>query len=586
MTNTEVAKLLRKAAAAYTIHDEKKYRFQIIAYERAADSIEHATSEIKDLWEEGKLRSVPGLGVSISQHLDELFKTGKVKHFDELTHDLPEAMFPLLDIPGFGPKKSYRLVKELKIRNPQTAIRDLEKGAKEGKIRVLEGFGDKSEADILEGITSFRTREAKLTRMTLPYADAIAQKVINYLEKCPDVLRVDPLGSLRRMVATVGDIDIAVSTKNPKNVINYFVKFPSRRVLEKGEITASLILASGHQVDLMVQPPQSYGALLQHFTGSKHHNIHLREYALQKGMSLSEYGIKIGDKLHEYTTEKDFYHALGMDYIPPELREDVGEIETALTHKLPKLVTRSDIKGDLHNHSDYNLEPSHDLGHNSMTDMLERAKDFHYQYLAFSEHNPSITNHSKNEIWSIMKKRNEYIEKIKSSTKSVRVINMIEVDILSNGELAISDEALSALDGAIASIHSSFQQPREKMTQRVLAALTNPYVRILGHPTGRLLGKREGYDLDWDKIFNYCLGHDKALEINAWPDRLDLPDALVHEAVKRGVKMIISTDAHSVEDMELMNYGVAVARRGWAKDDDILNTLEYNKFINWLHKRA
>lgn len=600
MTNLEIAKLLRKVAAAYTIRDEGKFRFQIIAYERVADTVEHATSELKDLWEEGKLEDLSGIGASIRAHLEEMFKTGKVKHFTEVLRGLPESMFPLLDIPGFGPKKAYKLVTILKLKNSQTVVEDLEKAAKSHKIAFIDGFGEKSEADILEGIARYRAREAKLSRMTLPYAHQIAEKVLAYLEKSPYVIRADPLGSLRRMVATVGDIDIAVSTKNPEEVLNYFVKYPSKRVLEKGAATASIILESGAQIDLMVQSPQSYGALLQHFTGSKNHNIHLRELALKKGMSLSEYGIKtkiknenlkmknynVKLKIFEFGGEEKFYEALGLAWISPELREDTGEIEAALKRRLPKLVELRDIKGDLHVHSSYDLKPSHDLGKNSMEEILDKARKSGYEYVTFSEHNPSITNHTENEILSIMKKRNDKIEQLKKSTKSVRIINMLEVDIIANGKLAINNEVLQDLDGAIVSVHSSFNQSKDKMTSRVLNALKNPYARILAHPTGRLLEKREGYELNWDEIFDFCLKHDKALEINAWPDRLDLPDVLVREAVKRGVKMVISTDAHSVEEMDLMVYGVSVARRGWAEKSDILNTMEYNEFIKWIRKRG
>lgn len=585
MNNQEIAKILRKIAAAYTIRDEKKFRFQIIAYERAADTVEHATSEIKDLWDEGQLQGLAGVGPSIKGHLEELFKTGKVKHFEEVVKGLPESMFPLLGIPGFGPKKAYKLVTILKLDNPQTVIEDLAKAAKAHKIHAIEGFGEKSEEDILEGISRFRSREAKLTRMPLPYASSIAQKVITYLQKQPAVIRADPLGSLRRMMATVGDIDIAAATNKPREVLDYFVKYPSRRVLEKGEATASLILESGNQVDLMVQSPQSYGALLQHSTGSKHHNIHLRELAIKKGMSLSEYGIKVKGKLKEFATEEEFYHALGMDWISPELREDTGEIEAALTHQLPKLVEVKDMKGDLHVHSSYNLEPSHDLGRSSMEKIIAKARELDYEYVVFSEHNPSIANHTDSQIIEIMKRRNRKIEQIKESTKSVRIINMLEVDILTDGKLAMTDEMMSGLEGIVASVHSSFTQSKEKMTKRILKALASPYTRILGHPTGRLLGKREAYEVDWEAIFKFCQQHDKALEINAWPDRLDLPDTLVREAKRFGVKFVISTDAHEVSEMDLMSYGVAVARRGWAEKDDILNRLGYNEFSQWLHKR-
>lgn len=587
MTNLEIAKLLERVAAAYTIIDEQKFRFQIIAYQRAADTIEHVTSELKDLWEEGKLEGLPGIGASIRGYLEELFKTGKVRHFDEILRRVPESVFPLLSIPGFGPKRAYKLVKILGIKNPETVVSDLEKAAKAHKISSIEGFGEKSEADILEGIVRFCTREAKLTRMPLPYAFGIAKKIVEYLKKSPAVIRADPLGSLRRMVATVGDIDIAAATDKPKDVIDYFVNYPTtKRVLERGDATATIILESGTQIDLMVQSSQSYGALLQHFTGSKNHNIHLRELAIKKEMSLSEYGIKVKGKLKEFATEEEFYEALGLSWIPPELREDAGEIEVALEHRLPKLVELKDIKGDLHVHSSYDLEPSHDLGHNSMEEILEKARELDYGYITFSEHNPSITNHTEKQIYEIMKKRNNKIEQLKKSTKDVRIINMLEVDILPDGNLAMSDRVLGELDGCVAAIHSSFNLSKEKMTERVLKALSNPCVRILGHPTGRLLRSREAYELDWDEVFDFCLKHDKALEINAWPERLDLPDVLVREAVEKGVKIVISTDAHKVSEMDLMFYGVAVARRGWAQKSDILNTLSYNEVSEWLHKRS
>lgn len=595
MTNLEIAKLLRAVAASYIIKNEN--RFKIMAYERAADSIEHSTSEVKDLWEDGKLDSIPGIGPSIAAHLNELFRTGRVAHFEQIMKSLPKAMFPLLSVPGFGPKKAYKLVKILKLTNPETVIEDLEKAANEGEIALIEGFGEKSQEDILEALESFKKGQVKENRMVLPIASAIAQEVIDYLKKCPATSKVDPLGSLRRKVATIGDIDIAVATEKPEQVVKWFVAYPKKqKVIESGPTGATLLLQNGRQVDLRVQKPTSYGAMLQYFTGSKHHNIHLRELALKKGYSLSEYGIKKinppaggqRSKIKEYSAEEEFYKALGLDWIPPELREDTGEIEAAVRqvrgepNGLPKLVELEDIKGDLHIHSDYPLEPSHDLGVDSMEEIIKKAENLGYGYIGFTEHSPSIANHTKQQIYSILTHRREKIEKLKLTSKIVRVINLLEVDILADGNLSIEDKSLNLLDGAIASVHSSFNQPKEKMTQRILRALANPHVRILGHPTGRMLGKREAYEADWDKIFTFCKTHNKALEINAWPDRLDLPDTLVHQAVKMGVKMVVSTDAHAVEQMDLMRYGLAVARRGWAEKDDILNTLSYNKFIIWL----
>lgn len=583
-TNKEVAKLLRSVAAAYETKDGDK--FKVMAYDRAATSVEHATSEVKDLWDDGKLNEIPGVGSGIASRLDELFRTGKVKHFEQVMSGLPPAMFEFLSIPGIGAKTAYKLCKNLKIENPKTAISELEEKAKSGKIREIEGFGEESEKDILRGIEEFRR---KTTRILLPYAAQIAEDILLWLKKSPDVIRADPLGSLRRMVSTVGDVDIAASTNKPKEVIAHFIAYPKKkRVLEAGTATASLVLKSGYQVDLMVQPSSSYGALLQHFTGSKQHNIALREYVLKKGLSLSEYGIKKGKKLTEYSNEEDFYKALGMDWIPPEVREDTGEIEASLTHNLPYLVDIGDIKGDLHIHSDFPIETSHDEGGNSMEEIIDRGLKLGYEYVGFCEHNPSTSKHKPEQIIDILKLKKEKVEKINYSYEKrgknmfIQALNGLEIDIKPNGMLGIPEKGLEVLDFAIVSVHSSFRMNRDEMTKRVLAALEHPKVKILGHPTGRKLNQREGYELDWDKIFDFCLKKKKWLEVNAWPDRLDLPDILVREAVKKGVKMVVCTDSHLLEQMDLMRYGVAVARRGWAEKSDIVNTLGYNEFLETL----
>lgn len=590
-TNQQIASLLRKVAAAYEVKGES--RFRIMAYQRAADAIEHATSDVKDLWDDKKLGTIPGVGASLAQHLDELFGTGKVRHFGQVMKDLPPAMFPLIDIPGFGPKTAYKLVKVLRIRNPESAVEGLIKAAKKHKIASIEGFGEKSEAKILEGLLEHQRKQKQPKRMLLTYAFEIAEPLISYLQKLPDVIRVDPLGSLRRMLPTVKDIDIAVATKKNRAVIEHFVRYPKvKKVIEAGAMTSSVVLKNGIQIDLMVQPPESYGSLLQHFTGSKHHNIHLREVALSKGMSLSEYGIKRKGKLEKFAEEESFYKALGMDWIPPELREDTGEIEAAVAHRLPKLVELSDIKGDLHVHSSFDIEPSHDLGENTIAKMVEKAVNLGYSYLGFAEHSPSRSKHSGQEIIALIKARNQEIEKFISSRKNsvksrtIKILKMLEIDILPDGNLAVSNEGLELLDATIAAVHTAFKMSKEKMTKRVLRALGNPSVRILAHPTGRMLNKREGFELDWDEIFRFCLKHKKALEINAWPARLDLPDVLVREAVKKGVKLVVNTDAHAQDEMRLMRFGVAVAKRGWAEKDDILNTLSYNELVKWFGIRS
>ena len=575
-SNQQVSQILSSVAAAYEV--KKDDRFKIIAYERAADSVEHASSDIKDLWDEGKLDQLAGIGPSIASHLNELFKTGKVRHFNQVLSGLPPAMFELMKISGVGAKTAYKLCQKLKIENPITAVRDLVKAAEQGKIRKIEGFGEESERKIVEAIQEVRR---KTQRILLPQASALAEEILNWLRKSKVIVRADPLGSLRRQVSTVGDIDIAVATNSPKDAIKYFISYPKKKkVLEAGKTTASILLNGGQQVDLMVQPTSSYGALLQHLTGSKHHNIALRELALKKGFSLSEYGIKKGKRLSRFANEKEFYQALGLDFIPPEMREDTGEIEAAQNHQLPKLIEENEIKGDLHLHSNFPIEESHDSGTDSLEKMMEKAEELKYEYIGFSEHNPSLNNHSEKQIINLLKAKKIKIEQLNYSRTNKllkRIYNGLEVDVRPDGKLALPEKALELLDYVIASIHSSFRMDSEEMTKRVLEGLAPKKVKILGHPTGRLLNKREGYELNWDKIFDFCLKNDKWLEINAWPARLDLPDSLVREAVKNGVKIIINTDAHSTEEMDLMPFGVSVARKGWAEKGDIVNALNCDK---------
>ncbi len=556
MTNLEIARLLRQIAAAYTILGEN--RFKIIAYENAATAIEHATSEMQDLWEEQKLDTIPGLGTSITAHLDEIFKTGHSKHFDEILKKINPKIFPLLEVPGIGPKKALEIVKT-------------------GKIpKYLEA-----------NIKRYKKGNVKEKRIDLPTADKIANEIIKYLRDMGDLgdMEINKLGSLRRQVSTIGDIDISIATNNPEKIINQFVKYPGK-IIERGPTGASILLSSGTQVDLRVSKPEEYGAMLQYFTGSKYHNIKLREFAQKKGYSVSEYGIKSlkSLKVQKFKTEKDFYEFLGLDYIPPELREAAGEIEAALEHRLPKLVELSDIKGDLHMHASFAQGTSHDSGENTIGEMREIGEMRGYEYIAITDHNPSLSGHNSDQIISEMQRRKKYFDDM--GTKSVRVINMLEVDILPNGDLSVPNEGLEYLDGCLVSIHSSFNMNKEEMTKRVLSGLSNPVARIFAHPTGRLLGKRDGYDLDWDQIFKVCLEHNKALEINCSPNRLDLPDTLVREAIKHGVKITIGTDAHIKDDLGLMKYGVSVARRGWAQKQDILNTLSFDEIIKWIKLRT
>lgn len=579
VSNQAVAWLLREIAAAYEIQGED--RFRIRAYDTAADNIEHSASEAKDLWDDGRLDEIPGVGPSIAQHLDDYFRSGKVKHFETVKRSLPAAMFALLQVGGIGAKSAYKIAKELKLkgRTAREIIANLREAAEAGKIQKLEGFGEKSEQEILRSIGEWERRSS---RMLLPIAWELAERVMAELRKCPAVKRVDSLGSLRRMAPTVGDIDLSVASDSPRTVINFFVKLPKvHRVLEAGEKKASIIWSGGRQIDIRVQSSESYGALLQHFTGSKAHNIHLRTIAKERGYSLSEYGIKKSSRRQplDFATEEDFYDFLGMDWIPPELREDKGEIEAAIEHRLPTLVTIDDIRGDLQTHTTWSD------GKLSVAELVNEVRSFGYEYIGITDHQPSIRTLGLERVRHILEKRRQEILTVGQKYSNIRILNGVEVSInsdISEQVLALPDELLASFDYVLASVHTSFRQPKEEMTKRIVAALENPYVKILAHPTGRLLGEREGYEADWEKIFKTAVKHQKFLEINAFPSRLDLPDELIRSAKKFGVRFTLGTDAHLKEQLELLPFGVSQARRGWCGKSDILNTLPWQSLLKEL----
>ncbi|QQG43828.1 MAG: PHP domain-containing protein [Candidatus Roizmanbacteria bacterium] len=598
-TNKVIAQVLRSVAAAYLLKGEN--RFKIIAYDNAAGTVEHMNRELKDIWQEGKIHDVPGIGPSISEHLTEYFKKGHSSHFDRILKGIPSAVFTLMNVSFIGPKRALKLVKALHLFNSDTAINDLKEACLSDKVSKIPTFGKKSQDDILLSIELYEQSTKKTERMPLPYASELAQEVVEYLKKLPWVIRADALGSLRRMVATVGDIDVAVAAedKNASLIIDKFINFPRMiRVDNAGGKKASIIVSPNIRVDLRTQSPATYGSMLQYLTGSKSHNIKLREYALKKGYSLSEYGLKplkkiqnsnvkfqnynSKSKILEFKDEPWLYNFLGLDYIEPELREGTDEIDIALKHDLPVLVNTEDIKGDMHVHSSYDLQPSHDRGANSFEEMIEKAIELKYKYIGFSEHNPR-QGLGADEMIKILKKRKENIENIfKKKKYNLNYFIGLEVDILPNGELAIPKKALDYLDYIVASVHSSFRINSKDMTKRILKALSFPKVKILGHPTTRLLGKREGIDADWEQIFKETKKRNIALEINSFYDRLDLPDTLVKLALNNDNLLIINTDSHFVESMEYMVYGVSVARRGWATKNDIINTREYNEVREWI----
>ena len=569
MDNSSVARLLRQMAAAHEAKGEN--RFTIRAYETAADSVDHTPTPIRDLWQEGKLSSVPGFGKSIESHIDEYFRTGKIKHFEQLKKGLPEAMFEILGLPHVRSKTAYKLAKELKLR-PGKAVSDLENYAVSGKIRELPGFGEQSEKEILDGIVKSKNRS--VSRMLISEAIEVSSPVISYLQALPGVLRADPLGSLRRYVSTIGDIDIAASTNNREATIAHFLKYPNiKEVLWSGDNKATVVLKNGRQVDLMVEPMDSYGSLLQHFTGSKAHNIELREHAIKRGLSLSEHGIKEvkSGKNLKFSDEVTFYSFLGLAWIPPEIREGNGEIMAAQSNTLPQLIELPDIKGDLQSHTIWSD------GTNTVAEMAAAAKRLGYQYFGVTDHQLSLETLGVAKIKKEIIKRKKIIEQINYSSTNFRVLNGIELLIKADGNLAYPDKILAEFDYVIASIHTGFNMSKAANTQRITKSLRNPFVKIFGHPTGRLINQRDPIEADWAEIFKVCAEEGKTLEIDGLPDRLDLPDLLVKEAKKAGCKFIIDTDAHSPEHLDFMRYGVSVARRGWLTKNDVVNTLPFGK---------
>ncbi len=572
-SNSHISDLLRNVAASKTL--SKDNFFEIRAYTSAADAIEHLTAEVKDLWQDGRLSDIPGVGKSIQGHLDEFFKTGKVENFETILKRHPEVIYDLIKIPGIGPATALDLAKR-----GVDSLKDLEKKIKDGSL-VKEGLGQKTVDKISRGLTEVTGREK---RMLLPYALAQAEKILEFIKQDKNVVHADPLGSLRRQVATIGDLDFAASSKDPKATIERFINMPGVvEVQGQGQNKAIVVLHSGIHVDLLVGAPETYGALLQHFTGSKHHNVHLRTLAQDKGLSLSEHGVKNlkTGELINCQTEDDLYKMLDMQTPPPELREDAGEIEAAIKHTLPELVKLSDIKGDFHLHSNFPIDSSHDYGTGSLEEIIEAAIKLGYKYVGLSDHSPGVGTHTKEEIIKLVEKRTKFIHQLQLKYKSIRVLNGLEIDILADGSLAVPEEGLKMLDYSVVGIHTGHRTNRESITKRILAALESPYSSILAHPTGRLLNERDSYDADWEEIFKVASKNNKAMEINSFPNRLDLRDDLIRLALKYGVKFSIDTDSHKIDQMTNMPFGVSVARRGWASKKDIINTWDWKDLAKW-----
>ncbi|MBW2970411.1 DNA polymerase/3'-5' exonuclease PolX [Candidatus Woesearchaeota archaeon] len=543
------------------------------AYRKAARSLDTLSEPVEKIYASGgvkALKDIPGVGESLALKIEEFLKTGKIREFENLVKKIPSGVEEMMHVPGLGPKKVMRLYKELKIKS----VRDLERAAKSGRLRKLEGFGVKSEEDILRGLNILKKG---VGRTLLGFALPVAREICAKLSNIDGVKKVEPAGSLRRMNETVGDIDILVISSKPVKVMNFFTGMPEvESVLAMGSTKSTVILSEGLQADVRVLDDQSFGAALQYFTGSKDHNISLRQIAIKKGFKLSEYGLFKKNRYVCGRSEKEIYSRLGLSFVPPELRENHGEIEAALRKKLPDLIPYNAIKGDLQMHSKWSD------GSYSIEEMARAAQKMGYKYMA-------ITDHSKSEhIAHGMEEKRllQYLKEIDKVQKkvSIRILKGSEVDILTDGSLDYENRFLKELDFVLASVHSRFKSSSKDMTKRILKAFDNPYVNALAHPTGRLINRREPYEFDFDKVALAAKERGIALEANAYPDRLDLKDVHIHRALELGCKISIGTDSHSVEHLRFMEFGVAQARRGWAQKKAVINAWPLKKLEKFLRK--
>jgi len=574
MNNRQLADTFTLIANLLEIRGEIIYK--TLAYRKASESLMSLGREASEYWKEGKLEDIPGVGKAISEKIDELLKTGKLEFLEKLKKEVPPSLAEWLQVPGLGPKKVAAIWKALGI----TSLAELEKAARAGKLRDLPGMGAKSEQQIITGIESLSRRS---TRIPLGKAYPLAQEICRVLKDVEGVVAAEPAGSLRRMRSTVGDLDILVAAKDSAPVMEAFIKLPRvERVLGKGDTKSSIEFRDGTRAQVWVHPPERFGTALVYATGSKEHNVRLRELALSKGLSLSEHSfarVKGGEEIL-CATEQEVYETLGLPWVPPELREDRGEMQAAKANKLPKLIEVKDIKADLQVHSTWSD------GKLTMLEMAEAAAKRGIKVIAFTDHSVSlgVTGGLS------MERHKEQAAEIKQAQQKlgdkILILHASEVEIKADGTLDYPDRFLATLDLVLASLHTSLRQPREKATQRVLNAIRNPHVDIIGHPTGRLIPDREGADLDMEAILAAAAETGVALEINAHPARLDLDDVYARRAKEMGIPISINTDAHSEADLDLLFYGVAIARRAWLTKEDVINCWPQKKLLDWLKSRG
>jgi DNA polymerase (family 10) len=572
LENQQIARLFSEIADMLAIEGEEQRR--INAYRRAADSIANLSRNVSDVWREGTLTDIPGIGKVLAAKIEEYLSTGTLEFYERIKGEVPAGVVEMLRIPDVGPKTASRMWKELGL----TTIDELETAAREGRVQKLSGMGARTESKILEGIETMRRWSG---RTPLGIAWYLAYDMLAALREVPGVVQAAPAGSLRRMRETVGDLDLLVATADPEPVMAVFRELPQvSDVLLSGETKTTIRTHEGLQVDLRVLEPNRWGTALQYFTGSQMHNVRLRELARRKKLSLSEYALTPdgGDEIL-CADEEEVYRLLGLQWVPPELRAGRDEIELAVRGELPPLVEMSDLQGDLQMHSTWSD------GVNTVAEMAEGARARGLRYILITDHSHGMAVAGGLQVEELRKQRVE-IEAVNAGMTGFTVLAGTEVEIRADGSLDFPDEVLAELDLVVASLHTGLRTGQEKTTQRVLAAIHNPHVDLIAHPTGRLIGKREGADLDMEAILQAAAQTGTAIEVNAYPDRLDLCDVHVRRAVELGVKVAINTDAHNVGELDHVFFGVATARRGGATAADVINTWDVGKLLSWAKGRG
>lgn len=567
--NKEIANIFYRIADALEIKGETG--FKVVAYQKAGRILEDLTRDVAELVSSGELAEIPGIGKGMAEKIEEYLKTGRIKRYEEVMKEVPEGLLRLLEIPGLGGRTIHLMNKELKVKN----LDDLKRVIEDGSLEKLYGMGKKKVENIKKGIELV---EHAHERMSICDALMIAEEVIDYLKKAPGISQLSPAGSLRRMKETIGDIDILATGKDGQQIIKYFVRYPKTvQVLAEGETKGSILIeteAGKRQVDLRLVEEDSFGAALQYFTGSKAHNIKLRGLAKDRGLKISEYGVFRGEKKIAGRTEEEVYKVFGLPVFPPEMREDRGEIELALEGKLPEIIELKDIRGDLHVHSNWSD------GVLTLEELVEHGEKMGYSYIAVCDHSQAAK-YAHGLSPERLAEQIKEIDRINAKLKGFRLLKGTEVDILVDGSIDFPESLLEKLDLVVASIHSGF---KKNVTERIISALKHPLVNIIGHPTGRLISGREGYEVDIDKVIEAAAEYGKILELNAYFDRLDLDEHNLKKAREMGVLIALGTDTHYAHGFAMMRFGVGIARRAWLSKKDVINTLPAERLLKLMKK--